>query len=392
MMAMRAAKDISADGVARGFVAAGFESVHGEFERNFSERGELGAAFAAIHDGEVVVDLWGGVADRSTGRPWARDTLQLIFSGTKGLVAACLLVLIDRGQLELEAPVRRYWPEFGAAGKEVLSVQEVVTHRARLPGLRGDVTAAQLVDDVAMAAVLAGQAPLDDPRASQTYHALTYGWLCGELVRRIDGRSVGTFFAEEIAAPLNLDAFIGLPWELEHRVARLELADTWGTSPVFNPATAENDDLVRAVWANPDVWTRSAFAWNSRAYHQAEIPGASAIATARAVARMYASLEQLVAPEVLALGRTQLERRHEPILDAPQAFGVGFQLQTELKELGPPSDAFGHGGAGGSLHGAWPTHRVGFSYAMNLMRDDQVDGDPRPKALLEALHSCVGDS
>jgi CubicO group peptidase (beta-lactamase class C family) len=376
-----------------GFVAAGFEAVAAEFERNLSERGELGASFAAVRDGELVADLWGGTADLRSRRPWDRDTLQLIFSGTKGLVAICLLMLIDRGQLGLDAPVCRYWPQFAAAGKAGVTVRQVVTHTARLPGITTPLAIEDLADDQRMATLLAAQAQSGDERAGRAYHALTYGWLCGELVRRIDGRSVGRFFADEVAQPLGLELFIGLPAELEARVSRLELAGTWGKETVFAPDLAARDDLVRAVWANPPVWTRDGFPWNDQVYHQAEIPAANAIGTARAIATLYGSLDRLMSPETLALGRTELERRFDPLADEPQSFGVGFELQTEHKTFGPLPEAFGHTGAGGSTHGAWPGQRIGFSYAMNLMHDDHPDGDPRPRALLDALHrSCSGAS
>ena len=380
---------MSVDARAAGFVAPGFEPVADAFARNFAEHGELGAAFAAYRDGELVVDLWGGVADRAAGRPWERDTLQLVFSGTKGLVAICLLLLIDRGLLELDERVATYWPEFAAAGKEAVTVREVVSHTARLPGLLEPITVEQLVDDRLMALKLAAQPQLEDPRAARTYHALTYGWLCGELVRRIDGRSVGRFFDEELARPLGLELWIGLPAEHEPRISRLEQAESWGSCPVFDPAVLARDELMAAVWANPVLWQPDAFAWNERALHAAEIPGAGAIGTARSIAQLYGSLEQLVSHDVLALARTQIVRREEPLTGELQSFGIGFELQTEERLYGPPREAFGHGGAGGSLHGAWPAHGVGFSYAMNLMRDDQLAGDARSQGLLTALHDSV---
>ena len=204
-----------------GFVAAGFDVVAEEFERNFAERGELGAAFAAVRDGEPVVDLWGGVADRAAGRAWREDTLQVIFSGTKGLVAVCVLIAIERGLLELEAPVARYWPEFG---KEDIRVRDVVSHTARLPGIDEPVGIDQFADAALMTRLLERQAPSEDPRASLCYHAFTYGWLCGELIRRVDGRPIGRFFAEEVAAPLELELWIGLPDEYETRVSTIEVA------------------------------------------------------------------------------------------------------------------------------------------------------------------------
>lgn len=374
-------------GSAQGFVAAGFEPVAEAFERNFARHSELGAAFAAARGGELVVDLWGGVADREADRAWQRDTLQLIFSGTKGLVAICLLMLIDRGELDLDATVSEYWPEFAAAGKEAVTVREIVTHRACLPGFAEAVSVADLTDDRRMAALLAAQRQLDDPRAGRVYHALTFGWLCGELIRRVDGRSVGRFFAEEVAGPLDLEIFIGLPERLEPRVSRLELGENWNASGLFDGSL--DDELARTVWANPVTFAGSELPWNSAAYHRAEIPGAGAIGTARSIATLYGRLDAILSPRALALGATELERREEPLLDEPQSFGVGFELQTRLRCFGPPADGFGHTGAGGSVHGRWPTQGVGFSYAMNLMRDDCPDGDPRPRELLTVLHCCV---
>ena len=374
-----------------GFVAPGFEGVVEAFERNFAERDELGAAFAAVVDGETVVDLHGGLADRATNRPWAADTLQLIFSGTKGLVAVCVLLLLERGQLELDAPAARWWPELGGEPR----VRDLVSHTARLPGLDTPLDDGALTDDVRMAALLAAQPRSDDPRAAFCYHALTYGWLCGELVRRADGRSIGRFFAEEVAAPLELELWIGLPPELEPRVSTLERHASWPTRPHLSPEGLA-DPLTRSIWGNPSAFPGGSFPWNRADYHAAEIPGAGGIGTARSVARLYACLARggaldgvrLLSEETIRLGRTELASGHEPVLDLPMAFGVGFQLQTAELPFGPPGDGFGHGGAGGSIHGAWPGLRVGFSYAMNCMRDDE-DEDGRSDALLRALHEAV---
>jgi CubicO group peptidase (beta-lactamase class C family) len=377
--------------VTKGVVARGFEEVGEEFERNFAARDELGAAFAAYRDGEPIVDLWGGVAHPTSGRAWDPDTLGLFFSGSKGFVAICLLLLLDRGELELSAPVARYWPEFAANGKERVLVRDVVSHTARLPAIEAPVSLEQLPDDRAMAELLAAQAPNTDPRAALCYHAMTYGWLCGELVRRVSGRSIGGYFAEEVAKPLDLELWIGLPRELEERVATLALADGWPTRGYLQSNTFADDPLNRLVWGNPDVFSPEAFPWNRRAFHASEIPGVNAIGTARSAARLYASLERLVSAETLELARTPLSDGWDELHQGRAHFGVGFQLQTELEALGPPAEAFGHGGAGGSRHGCWPAQRVGFSYLMNLVRDD-AEIDPRPQALLEALHRCVAST
>lgn len=380
-----------------GWVAPGFEGVQAAFAENFASRGELGAAFAVSLEGKPIVDLWGGVADVCTGRPWSQDTLQVIFSGTKAFVALCLLMLVDRGALDLEAPVCRYWPEFGAAGKDEVLVGELASHQARLPGIQSKVLERDIVDDRRMAALLAAQPQDRDPRARDVYHALTFGWLCGELIRRVDGRSVGRFFADEVAAPLGLEAWIGLPADLEPRVSVLRYAENWGQLSLVDPDSLAEDDLLARVWNNPALFPPDRMPWNWPELHRAEIAGAGGIATARSMARFYGCLAAggtidgvtLLSAQTLELGRKERTRRIEPLLDEPQAFGVGFQLQTERGVFGAPADAFGHAGAGGSVHCAWPSQKLGISYAMNTMRDDE-SVDPRPQALLAALRESVG--
>jgi CubicO group peptidase (beta-lactamase class C family) len=371
-----------------GFVAPGLEPVRDAFERNFTERGELGAAFSVHRQGQTIVDLWGGVADRRSGRAWEAGTLAVIFSGSKGLVATCLLLLIDRGELELDAAVSRYWPEFAVHGKEALLVRDLVSHTARLPGVTRAASIAEFADDRHMTALLEREPACTDPRAALCYHGFTFGWLCGELVRRIDGRTVGRFFADEIAEPLELELWIGLPEELEPRVATLELADAWPQSEHLRTGTLARDELLRSIWGNPPVLDRDSFPWNDARYHRAEIPGAGGIGTARSVAKLYGSLESLIAPRTLLLGRTTASEGYDVAHAADQRFGVGFQLQTQTMGFGPEPSAFGHGGAGGSVHGAWPAHGLGFSYTMNELRDS-LPVDPRGQELLTALHRVV---
>jgi CubicO group peptidase (beta-lactamase class C family) len=303
-----------------------------------------------------------------------------------------MLVLLERGSLELDAPIARYWPELGTPE---LRVRDVVAHTARLPGIDRPVALDDYPDFARMTGLLEEQEPSGDPRAAFCYHALTYGWLCGELVRRVDGRSIGRFFADEIASPLGLELWIGLPEEHEPRVSTLELAERWPTQPHLTAARQAEDSLTRSIWGNPPTFARDTFPWNRRDYHAAEIPGANAIGTARSVARLYGCLARggeldgvrLLSEESVRLGRTELASGWEDVMGTTAAFGVGFQLQTEERPFGPPPDAFGHGGAGGSRHGAWPALRVGFSYAMNSMRDDE-DDDGRAVSLFRALHGA----
>lgn len=368
-----------------GLVAAGFEAVAEEFERNFTHRGELGAAFAVAHGDQLLVDLWGGMADRESHRRWSEGTLQLVFSGAKGVVAVCILMLHERGMLDLDMPVARYWPAFG---KHEILVRDVVSHTARLPGIDERLTIEEFADRRSVVRRLEAQQQSDDPRAALCYHAFNYGWLCGELVRRIDGRGIGLFIAEEIAGPLGLELWIGLPEQLEQRVSAIELAGNWPTAPKNREEVLTADPLLRSIWGNPVTFGRASFPWNSRAYHAAGIPGAGAIATARSMARLYASLDRLLAPASLELGRTTISRGPDQAHGADQHFGVGFELQTERMHLGPVPGAFGHGGAGGSCHGSWPEYGIGFSYAMNQLRDDH-DVDPRSQLLLDAVHRSI---
>jgi CubicO group peptidase (beta-lactamase class C family) len=369
-----------------GHTEAGFDQVAAAFAANFEELGELGAAFAAYVDGRLVVDLWGGVARPSEGRRWQEDTLQLIFSGTKGLTAGCAMLLADRGLLDAERPVASYWPEFAANGKERITVADILTHRAGLAAISADLELDDLCDPVALADLLALQAPHWEDGRPAAYHGLTYGWLCDALVRRVAGVSVGGFLAAEVAGPLGLEAWIGLPPDLEGRVSELTMrnydleppASPWGRRVFFNPP----------VFGEPVVW-------NAPELHAAENAAVSGIATARSMARFYACLAaggsldgvELCGAEAVARAAAPRVRAVDPYADEAMAFGLGFELQTEELCFGPVLDAFGHTGAGGSVHGAWPRQRTGFSYCMNEMRSEA--GDRRGRRLLGALFSCL---
>jgi CubicO group peptidase (beta-lactamase class C family) len=376
-----------------GHVARGFEAVSEAFAKVMSDPDESGAAFAAYHRGECVVDLWGGTADKVTRRPWTADTPVTIFSGTKGLVAACLLILVDRGLLDLDAAVAQYWPEYAASNKDGVLVRHLASHQGGQPDLPRRVDTQELLDDVAMANLLAS-APSSWPAGSRlVYHGLTYGWLCGELIRRVSGRSVGRFFAEELAEPLQLDAWIGVPEQKLADVARLEYGAGWVTLP------DQGDPSSGSTWrSNSDAFSDD-IPWNERAWRLAEIPAGGGIATASSMAKLYGSLaagevagtRRVISSEVIELGAQPLATGTDELLGTPLSFGVGFELNTSLHPLGPVTGAFGHTGAGGSAHGAWPEFGVGFSYAMNSLRNDALN-DPRSSALLKSLHKCVSSS
>jgi CubicO group peptidase (beta-lactamase class C family) len=363
------------DVAVHGRVAEGYQAVAEEFRRNLREEGELGAAFAAVCGGEIVVDLWGGLADGETEEPWREETLVPVFSGTKGFVAVALLFLLERGLLELDAEVGRYWPGF----TEGVSVRHVVSHTAGLPGLRDGFTVDELLDTELLASRVAVEPPYWPPGTRLAYHALSFGWICDGLIRRVDGRSVGRFLADEVARPLGLDLWIGLPADLEPRVARLHRADDFGITALGG----EEEALLRTVYGG----LLDAFPWNDAVFHRAEIPAANAIGSARSIAELYGGLDRLLSAETTALGGAELSRGVCAITGRPYAYGVGFELQTELDRFGPPTGAYGHTGSGGSTHGVWPDECVGFSYVTNDLRREAGDG--RSRRLLSALHEAV---
>ncbi len=374
---------------AQGFVAPGFEPVAAEFERNFTERHDVGAGFAAMHDGRMVVDLWGG--DAAPGQLWQRDTLQIIYSGTKGLMAACILKLIEQEKIGLDDKIAKYWPEFAQHGKGSVRLRHVVSHGAGLPGVTSELTAHDLPDYEKIEALLAAQPFAPDPDAFHAYHALTIGWIVGALIRRIDGRTLGRFFDDEIARPLGLDAWIGLSEAHEPRVGKMRLGE--GMGPLSEAQLA--DPVLRSIWGNPILFPDDNMAWNQRFLHAAEIGGAGGIADARSMARFYGCMAlggtldgvTVLQPQTVELGRQELSRFMDPYIAEAMAFGTVWALQTPQGRFGPAPDAFGHSGAGGSIHGAWPTERTGFSYTMNEMRADPSDA--RSRHVLARLYELV---
>jgi CubicO group peptidase (beta-lactamase class C family) len=372
-----------------GWVAPGFEAVASAFEACV-EPGGPGAALAAVVDGELVVDVWLGTAS-DDGRAWHRDTGCVVASGSKGVVAVAMLMLIERRLLDLESPVARYWPEFGANGKAGVRVADVVAHAAGVPGVVAPLSPDDLADAQKIHQLLAAQAPIV-PVGTVTYHALTYGWLCDALVRRVDGRSIGNFVADEIAGPLGLDLSIGTPPARAVRVAQLRQAPNFAFSAFLGNSAP--DPRLSFVYRNPPLPLQ----WDDPALLAIEVPGANCVATARAMASLYGCLARggklgdvrLLDPHTVELGRSQLSTGQDPLSGRHLRFGVGFELAPNPSELGPALDAFGHTGAGGSSHGAWPSLRTGFSLVVSEMRPENDDG--RAGRVLRALHDAIGVS
>lgn len=388
----------------QGTVEDGFEPVRDAFMANFDRRGERGAAVAVYHHGRKVVDLWGGTKDgdaQGEAAPWEADTAQVIRSATKGIAAVVPLLLHQRGQLDLDAPVGTYWPEFKAAGKERVLVRHLLSHRAGLPVLDTPLTPAEAIDGVSGPAALAAQAPAWEPGTDHGYHAQTYSWLLGELVRRATGRTIGTWIAEEISGPLGLDLWLGLPEAAQSRVGRLATVEA-PPRPAGSGLRVRPKQSVADAYADPDSLTSRAFAAispgpdeNDPAYRAAELPASAGIATARSLARCYAGLigpvdghPRLFAPATLTLARTEESAGLDRTLLVHTRFGLGFMRHGSASPLlGPGS--FGHPGRGGALACADPETGLAFGYVTNGMQRN-VTADPRAQALARVASHVAG--
>jgi CubicO group peptidase (beta-lactamase class C family) len=384
----------------------GWGKVADAFQTNFDEHGELGAGVSVYAGGQPVVDLWGGVADTLTGRSWTGDTIVLVMSTTKGATAICANMLVERGQLDLDAPVVTYWPEFGAAGKEHIKVRWLLTHQAGLPFVDGPLTFEEACAWEPVIHALERQPPLWEPGTAHAYHAVTYGFLVGEVVRRISGISLGQFFRREVADPLALDAWIGLPAAQDHRAARL-VAPPPPTDPaiiaMMQQMSGPDSVMGRALTlggAIPVGLVGQEGGLNSPMARAAEFPAANMVTDARSVARMYAATvgtidgHRLLAPDTVVRAATVQTADSIPFgLPAgmegfAMQFGLGFMpLTMMMPGLGPHS--FGHPGAGGSLGFADPDAEVGFGYVMNQMGGMGGGADPRVAGLLDAVKSCL---
>ena len=384
----------------RGTTATGFEGVRDAFEANLTKGLEVGASFSAYHHGHKVVDLWGGTADVVTGRAWDERTLALVFSTTKGATAVCANKLAQEGRLDVDAPVARYWPEFAAGGKEDMPVSNLLSHQAGLAWIDAEMSLEEALSWDPVVDALAQQVPHWKPGSRHGYHATTYGWLVGEVIRRVTGKSVGTYFHDEIATPLGLDFWIGLPESEEPRVAPL-------VGGLTDPVITEDPEVrafVDAIMGPDTQLGKALFApggafsapdiWNSRALHAAEVPAANGIGDARSIARMYAACIGTV-DGIRILGDEQLRRATTQLTSGPNTvlldldiqFGLGFMVRSSFIELGGPR-SFGHFGAGGSVGWADPDAELAFGYVMNRM-DLGLAGDVRSYELINACYAAT---
>jgi CubicO group peptidase (beta-lactamase class C family) len=366
-----------------------FAGVREAFAANFAERGETGAAACLAVHGTVVADLWGGVAGRG---PWRRDTLVNVFSVGKGLIAACAARLIGRRLLDPDAPVARYWPEFGAAGKGAITVRQLLSHQAGLPALRAPLPRGSMLDWRLMVTELAAEPPWWPPGSGHGYHVNTFGFLAGEVIRRVTGTSVGAVLRDEIAGPLGADVHIGLPAAEHGRVADFDWPEA-----VIPPEAAElRPDLlmIRNAYANPADLSGMGVV-NTPAWRCAEVPSANAHASAAGITRVYAALAgggavdgvRVIDSAALAGAVAQQVDGEDLVLRRPSRFGLGFQLTQPERPLGPGSGGFGHFGAGGSVGFCDPDAGVAFGYVTSQMGPRWQN--PRNRALINAIFNSL---
>lgn len=385
-----------------GDVAPGFERVADAFGGNFERNGDVGAAVCVYQHGRKVVDLRGGLADPATGRRWAPDTLQLVYSATKAATATCAHLLAQRGELDLDQPAARYWPEFAAEGKADIPVRWLLSHRAGLPVIDHPIPLAALLAWDPMTAALAAQRPTWEPGTAHGYHGRTFGWLVGEVIRRVSGRSVGAFFAEEIAAPAGLDFFIGIPPTERARVSRMIIDDPPGPEVADIPLDQIPEQFrgLVAAFTDPMSLLNRAFAlsvpdidFNDPEVQAAEIPSSNGICTADGLARLYAGLigevdgVRILDAATTAAAVAEQAAGTDRVLLVPSRYASGFMLPTQEAPLGGPS-SFGHPGRGGSLGFADPESGIAFGYVVNHIRQDL--NDTRAATLVAAVQACLG--
>ena len=367
-----------------GFVAPGFEPVRDAFAANFEAGLEIGASFAATLDGKPVVDIGAGLRDPERGLEWEQDTVACVFSTTKATVALACAMLVDRGLLEYEQPVAKYWPEFAQEGKERITVGQLLSHQAGLPGITNR-PLKDYYDWDAVTEALAAEKPWWEPGTANGYHAITFGHLNGELVRRITGKAFGKFLREEIAGPLGVDFQVGVSEAEDARIATMAAPPAMTGLP--------EDALMFKVLANPPFDTAQA---NDREYRAATIPAANGHANARSAARVMSALAcggevdgvRLLSED--AIGKAIAEQCYRPdlVLMVPMRWGAGFMMRSDSLPISPNQRVFGHGGAGGSLAIADMDARLSWAYVMNRM-DSTTTGDIRAGSIGAALYGCL---
>jgi CubicO group peptidase (beta-lactamase class C family) len=383
-----------------GVCTSRFERIREVFQQNFAQRGEVGAAVAAWVDGELVVNLWGGSADAAGTRPWREDTLATVLSGTKGLTSTCVHQLAERGELDLQAPVARYWPEFAQAGKEAITIAMVMSHRSGVIGPRTRMHWTQVTDWDLVCERLAAAEPWWEPGTAQGYHMTTFGFILGEVFRRVTGCTVGQYLRTEIAEPLHAEVHIGLSRSEQHRCAdlvnkphiRQMLADV--NAPGY-PTTLEEHPkagLSVSMGFAPDdeVGSNDLALWR-----EAEFPGTNGQVSALGMATFYNALaqEKLLSRRHMDLVRVCQGGFETDLVLGPRVadhgWGLGYMLNQRCRN-GPNARIFGHGGLGGSFAFVDLEHRIGYAYVMNRYDATKANADPRSVALSDAIYAALG--
>lgn len=383
-----------------GFCVPEFDGVRDAFERNFADRGEVGAAVAVWVEGDLVVNLWGGHADAAATRPWQEDTLVSVYSGSKGLASTCVHLLADRGELDLFAPVAHYWPEFAQAGKADITLAMVLGHRAGVLGPHEPMSWRDVTDWDAVCAQLAAAEPWWPPGTAQGYHVVTFGFILGEVVRRVTGRTLGQYLRTEIAEPIGIDVHIGLPGAEHHRCAEMvnkpTVRNLLTDNGVCGPPVSL-DDHPMAGWAvsmnsvpDDELGARAIDAWRS-----AEFPSTNGHVSALGMATFYNALaqEKLLSREHMELCRISQGGFDTDVVLGPRVadhgWGLGYML-NQRGVAGPNRQTFGHGGSGGSYAFVDLEHRIGYAYVMNYFDATKCNADPRTVALSDQVYSALG--
>jgi CubicO group peptidase (beta-lactamase class C family) len=383
-----------------GFVADGFEKIKTTFQEIISQAPEAGSAVSVWHKGENVVNLWGGLADRHSKGAWNEETKVVVFSSTKGLMSLALAQLFQAGKMSYEELVIKHWPEYQGAGKEKTTIGQLVSHQAGVPFFVKDIQPDQVINWDYMVSQIEQEAPIWQPGSAYAYHAITHGWLTGELIRRVSGMSPGEYLAKEISAPLKADTWLGLPAELESKVApsyaHADLAS------FFMDLKEQNTDagnfLIRSLTlgeAFPMNLVASGQGFNSRAVHAAEIPGAGGISTAHGIAKIWSSVVyetdgvRLLSDEIVQfVTKVQSEGKPFTDLEPPYSkFGMGFQLDSAARGYLTKS-SFGHDGAGGQCAFTDPEHKIGFAFVTSEMRGGELEDD-RATRLIQDLREIL---
>lgn len=390
-------------GPVSGSIHDDFASVADAFVANFAERGEIGATLSLTVEGETVVDLWGGAQDHDGTTPWNEDTVSIVFSVTKAATAMCAHLLVERGELDLDTKVTDYWPEFGQHGKADATVAMMLNHSVGVPAFRQPVDKGAFYDWDHMVGLLEQEEAFWEPGTRNGYHMVTFGWTVGELVRRVSGRSLGTYFAQELAGPLGVDFWIGLPEEMEPRVARIFAHDP-GPDLAMTDFTKAIIDDRQSISALALLNTGGANLGNPKTREQfaAEIGGAGGIANGRAMAGLITPLangggDLYSTDTIRRMGRVSVATGQDATLRIPTRFALGFMTSMDNRRrpfghiesaiLGEA--AFGHVGAGGSIMFADPECHLGFGYSMNQMGPGLLLNE-RGQAVVDATYATLG--